>query len=149
MWVHQRCHLPPMTRDRLACLTVEGKLKEPVAGLCTNNLGQSAHHRKGWKDVRVTQTPTFHSTPLAPGMLIQSTQPAPMHLPYTSTFCFVSMHSNVAFSPEVGHLGYLSHLKAHRDACDETLLKQPHLRGRSWKEPRQCQVQRPAWEDRR
>ena len=60
--------------------------------------------RNGWRDVRMTQTPALHSTPLAPGMTVQSTPPAPTHPPHDSTFCFVSMHSNVAFSPGIGHL---------------------------------------------
>ena len=76
-------------------------------GPVPNNVGQCAHHRKGWKDARVTQAPTIHSTSLAPGMLIQSTPSALTHLPHNSTFCLVSMHSNVASSPEVGALGAL------------------------------------------
>ena len=52
----------------------------------------------------MTQTPALHSTPLAPGMTVQSTPPAPTHPPHDSTFSFVSMHSNVAFSPGIGHL---------------------------------------------
>src|SRR6267154_4941627 len=98
-----------MTRDRLACLVVEGQLKAPVMDSVQINVSQCADHRKGWKDVRVTQTPIFHTTSLAPGMLIQSTPPAPTHLPHNSTFCFIRMHSNVAISPEVEHLRYLDH----------------------------------------
>ena len=67
-------------------------------------VGQCAYHREGWKDVRMTQTPALHSTPLAPGMLVQSTPPAPTHPPHDSTFCLVSMHSNVALNPGIGHL---------------------------------------------
>jgi len=52
----------------------------------------------------MTQTPALHSTPLAPGMPVQSTPPAPAHPPHDSTFSFVSIHSNVAFSPGIGHL---------------------------------------------
>ena len=55
----------------------------------------------------MTQTPALHSTPLAPGMLVQSTPPAPTHPPHDSTFSFVSTHSNVAFNPGIGHLVYL------------------------------------------
>jgi hypothetical protein len=52
----------------------------------------------------MTQTPALHSTPLAPGVPVQSTPPAPTHPPHDSTFSFVSMHSNVDSSPGIGHL---------------------------------------------
>src|SRR5258706_9957085 len=71
------------------------------------SVGQCAHHRKEWKDVRMTQTPALHPTPLAPGMPVQSTPPAPTHPPHDSTFCLVSTHSDVAFNPGIGHLVYL------------------------------------------
>lgn len=54
----------------------------------------------------MTQTPLLHSTPLAPGMAVQSAPPAPMHPPHDSMFCFVSTHSNVPFNPGMGHLVY-------------------------------------------
>jgi hypothetical protein len=52
----------------------------------------------------MTQLPALHSTPLTPGMTVQSTPPAPTHPPHDSTFFFVSTHSTVAFSPGIGHL---------------------------------------------
>src|SRR5258706_6323152 len=57
--------------------------------LYKNNVGQCAQNRKG-KDIQMTKTPAFYSTPLTPGMLIESTLPAPTHLPHNSTFCFQS-----------------------------------------------------------
>jgi hypothetical protein len=39
-------------------------------------------------------------------MAVQSTPPVPMHPPHDSMFSFVSMHSNVPFSPGIGHLVY-------------------------------------------
>ena len=52
----------------------------------------------------MTQTPALHSTLLAPGMPVPSTPPAPTHPPHDSTFSFISIHSNVALSPGIGHL---------------------------------------------
>ena len=72
--------------------------------LYKTTVSQCAYHREGWTDVRMTQIPALHSTPLTPGMLVQSTPPAPTHPPHDSTFCLVSMHSNVALNPGIGHL---------------------------------------------
>ena len=39
-------------------------------------------------------------------MAVQSTPPVPTHPPHDSMFSCVSMHSNVLFSPGIGHLVY-------------------------------------------
>jgi len=95
----------PTTGARLARTSCRrGIVGSPVRTiLFKKDVGQCAHLRNGWTDVRMTQTPALHSTPLAPGMSVQSTPPAPTHPPHDSTFSFVSMHSNVAFSPGIGH----------------------------------------------
>lgn len=72
--------------------------------LFDTSVSECAQDRKGWKDVRMTQTPALHSTPLTPGRPVQSTPPAPTHPPHDSMFCLVSMHSNVALNPGIGHL---------------------------------------------
>src|SRR5260221_12312475 len=83
-----------------------------------NELAQLLQRMQG-KDIRMTQTPPSHSTPFAPGMVVQSTPPAPAHPPHDSTFRFVSTHSNVLFSPGIGHLVYVgsSHGASRRTRC--------------------------------
>jgi hypothetical protein len=90
--------------------------------LCKSIVGQCAHLCNKWRDVRMTQTPSLHRTPLAPGMAVQSTPPAPTHPPHDSMFCFVSTHSNVAFSPGIGHLVYLG---SSQDASRRTRRDRP------------------------
>ena len=93
----------------MAHLAIEGQLEASVAGFCAKPR-QSTHTHTYWNglgDVRMTQTPLLHATPLAPRIAVQSTPPAPTHPPHDSMFSFVSTHSNVAFSPGIGHLVYL------------------------------------------
>jgi len=59
----------------------------------------------------MTQTPALHSTPLTPGVPVQSTPPAPTHPPHNLTFSFVLIYSNVALSPGIGHLVCLGSLQ--------------------------------------
>jgi hypothetical protein len=100
----------PTTDDAIPTGTSchQGTVGSPGCRILHKIVSQRALCRNVSRDVRITQTPVSHSTPLVPGMAVQSTPPAPTHPPHDSTFRFVSTHSNVPFSPGIGHLVCLS-----------------------------------------
>ena len=51
----------------------------------------------------------------------------------STTHSDILLHIDCSLQSRGWALGYFGHLKAHRDARDETVPKQPHVRGRSWK----------------